>query len=206
MRFVFLFLAFGLPSFAGEIDWLSDKPATGGTRRATIEETSSTGSTTPAATIQAKKTATQGCLMCGDKCTCTACECTADYWKDWCKACPAAHKEAYIRSLATVRSVPQTNFQQGAEYLTTPRIPATGADARYLRSPGGNQAGSIFTGAPAEMFGNTRAYYPESYRFAHYGSGVTPAGAVYLPDGNFNGEYGSPVIGGGTSAGCASGG
>lgn len=159
--FVFLFFAVGLNA----ADIGSPIPFPRGeepevVRRAQISEASDRA--TPEKATGAKaKAATQGCELCGPKCCCLDCGCTATTWKDGCCAIPAGHKEAYIRYLQnqqTARSVPQANFPQGAgAYNSTTITPVIGADARYLRSPGGNRVGNMFTGARVEIPGSTSA-------------------------------------------------
>jgi hypothetical protein len=45
------------------------------------------------------KAGTKGCELCGVKCDCRDCKCTATTWREGCRAIPAGYTEAYYRSL-----------------------------------------------------------------------------------------------------------
>jgi hypothetical protein len=157
MRFVFLFLAFGLPAYAEEIDWLADKPTTERTPRANIEETSTRpGQTDATPTSQKAKAAKEVCRLCGEKCCCTDCGCTATTWKDGCCAIPAGHKEAYMRSI-TARSVPASRPFGQVGYSSIPTINAINVGEPRWSSTGMNQTGNTGIAAFVGTSGFTSA-------------------------------------------------
>jgi hypothetical protein len=158
MRYIAILLI-ACPVFAGEIDWLSDKPPKAPkpewSPRAQIEETSDRQANPTQAGTKAKA-ATKGQCKCGPLCDCgDGCQCTADAWKDSCGAVPTAHRAAYMR-LQAARSVPQTNFQQGPVYNTTRTTFATGVGGYSSSSMGSKPMDGTGIVVPnAAMFGNT---------------------------------------------------
>ena len=133
--FVFLFFAVSLNAadIGSPIPFPRDEE---GTNRANIQE-----NTQPrqANTAKAITKAEAGCEKCGLACECgPGCECTADYWKDWCKAIPASQRAAYYRSL-TARSVPSS-----APF--TQATPARGVANRSTSLTGQMWAGPIGIG------------------------------------------------------------
>jgi hypothetical protein len=157
-----LFLILFLASPALGSPWL-DGPTVSG-RRGNVEETSShrpcdSQAATTKPTPKASKE--DGCLTCGNLCCCRDCKCTAATWDVACCAMPQEERIAYIRKLQkqlSARSVPTTArpfTQSQPVYSSTPTIGAMPVDARYLRSTGSMQTGSIGIGAYAGTSGST---------------------------------------------------
>lgn len=106
---IFLFLA--NPAIANP--WLDGPTPTERTRRANIEEASDRTSPSPSPSTKAKA----GCEKCGLDCECgPGCQCGADYWKDYCKAVPDSHRQAFMRSLIQSQAYYQPMYYMPQSY------------------------------------------------------------------------------------------